>query len=174
MSCLRWTGSLWRPIGKRSSYPQRSGDYTSITRTTDRLPQVFRGPCYRAYWEARGERAPLAGHCPFPPIGTLDRRLLLWRLDGSDFTDRDVALLTLLRPHLIALAESHQALLTGRPRLTPRQREILASVASGRSNRQVARALIVAEGTVRKHLENIYAELRVNSRPRPSPRLVNS
>jgi DNA-binding CsgD family transcriptional regulator len=146
------------------SYPQRSGNYTSITRSTDRLPQVFNGPCYHAYWEARGERPPLAVTVPFPPIGTLDRRLLLWRLDSSDFTDRDVALLTLLRPHLIALAESHRALQTGRPRLTPRQWEILRLVASGRSNRQVARALTVAEGTVRKHLENIYAELRVYSR----------
>ena len=146
------------------SYPQRSGDYTSITRSSDRLPQVFRGPHFHAYWEARGERPPLAVTVPFPPIGTVDRRLLLWRDDSSDFTDRDVALLTLLRPHLIALAESHRALLIGRPRLTPRQCEILRLVASGRSNRQVARALTVAEGTVRKHLENIYGRLGVSSR----------
>jgi DNA-binding CsgD family transcriptional regulator len=146
------------------SYPQRSGDYTRITRSSDPLPQVFRGPCYHAYWEARGHRPPLALTVPFPPIGTVDRRLLLWRHDSSDFTDRDVALLTLLRQHLIALSESHRASLTGRPRLTPRQWEVLRLVASGRSNRQVARALTVAEGTVRKHLENIYAELRVNSR----------
>jgi DNA-binding NarL/FixJ family response regulator len=44
-------------------------------------------------------------------------------------------------------------------------------VALGHTNRQVARDLGLAEGTVRKHLENIYARLEVNSRTEALARL---
>jgi DNA-binding NarL/FixJ family response regulator len=37
-------------------------------------------------------------------------------------------------------------------------------VAAGHTNAQIARRLSVTEGTVRKHLENIYARLHVSSR----------
>ncbi|HET6186394.1 MAG TPA: helix-turn-helix transcriptional regulator [Trebonia sp.] len=74
-----------------------------------------------------------------------------------DFSERDRALLTLLRPHL------HQAYLDaerrrrGTPQLTPRHWELLHLVAAGHTNAQIARRLGVTEGTVRKHLENVYA-----------------
>ena len=99
-----------------------------------------------------------------PPAGTVDRRLRLWRESGSDFTDREVMILRLLRPHLTALYQRHQALRAGTPDLTPRQMEILRLVAMGCTNRQIARALMVAEATVRKHLENIFTRLDVGNR----------
>jgi DNA-binding NarL/FixJ family response regulator len=37
-------------------------------------------------------------------------------------------------------------------------------VAAGHTNAQIARRLGVSEGTVRKHLENIYGRLHVSSR----------
>jgi DNA-binding NarL/FixJ family response regulator len=37
-------------------------------------------------------------------------------------------------------------------------------VAEGLTNGQISRRLGVSEGTVRKHLENIYARLQVSSR----------
>jgi DNA-binding NarL/FixJ family response regulator len=40
----------------------------------------------------------------------------------------------------------------------------LRLVAAGHTNRQIARPLGISEGTVRKHLENIYARLQVSSR----------
>jgi DNA-binding NarL/FixJ family response regulator len=90
--------------------------------------------------------------------------LTFFRGPGPDFSERDRALLALLRPHL------HQAYLdaerrrqdTGR--LTPRQRELLGLVATGHTNAQIGRRLGLSEGTVRKHLENIYARLHVSSR----------
>ena len=50
------------------------------------------------------------------------------------------------------------------PRLTTRQWELLRLVAAGHTNGQVARRLDVSEGTVRIHLQNIYARLQVSSR----------
>jgi DNA-binding CsgD family transcriptional regulator len=48
--------------------------------------------------------------------------------------------------------------------LTTREREVLAWVARGKTNAEVARLLWLAPSTVRKHLENIYAKLGVTTR----------
>jgi DNA-binding CsgD family transcriptional regulator len=48
--------------------------------------------------------------------------------------------------------------------LSPREREILAWLARGRTNAEIAEALWIAPTTVRKHLENIYAKLGVHTR----------
>jgi DNA-binding NarL/FixJ family response regulator len=91
-------------------------------------------------------------------------RLLFFRGPGPDFSERDRALLSLLRPHL------HQAYLEaerrrgGLPQLTRRHWELLRLVAAGHTNAQISHRLEVSEGTVRKHLENIYARLQVSSR----------
>jgi DNA-binding CsgD family transcriptional regulator len=50
------------------------------------------------------------------------------------------------------------------PRLTAREREILDLVAEGKSNGEIAERLWVSPGTVRKHLDNIYAKLGVHTR----------
>jgi DNA-binding CsgD family transcriptional regulator len=91
-------------------------------------------------------------------------RIFLHRTPGPDFSERDRALLVLLRPHL------HQAYLDARrrrnpvPRLTARQTDLLRLVAEGHTNAQIARRLGLSEGTVRTHLENIYERLGVSSR----------
>jgi DNA-binding CsgD family transcriptional regulator len=80
------------------------------------------------------------------------------RHGGRDFTERDRAVLDLLQPYLSRLAKP------ATPELTPREREVLACVARGRTNAQVAQELWLAPSTVRKHLENVYAKLGVNTR----------
>lgn len=101
----------------------------------------------------------------FPVSAGRSRRLLLRRCTGRRFGDRERFLLELVQPHL-----EHQvhatATLPDDPalRLTPRQREIVALVAEGLANKQIARQLAISEGTVRKHLENAYARLDVQSR----------
>ena len=45
--------------------------------------------------------------------------------------------------------------------LTPREREVLALMAEGRSNAGIARQLWVAEGTVEKHVHSILSKLRL-------------
>jgi DNA-binding NarL/FixJ family response regulator len=46
-------------------------------------------------------------------------------------------------------------------RLTPREREVLALMAEGRSNAGIARRLWVTEGTVENHVHNLMAKLRL-------------
>ncbi|WP_433463025.1 LuxR C-terminal-related transcriptional regulator [Spirillospora sp. CA-128828] len=44
-------------------------------------------------------------------------------------------------------------------RLTPREKEVLALMAEGRSNAGIAAALVVSESAVAKHINNIFAKL---------------
>ena len=45
--------------------------------------------------------------------------------------------------------------------LTPREREVLALMAEGRSNAGIAKRLWVTEGTVEKHVHSILTKLRL-------------
>ena len=48
--------------------------------------------------------------------------------------------------------------------LTSREREVLAEIAKGRSNREIARALTVSEKTVKAHVSSVLAKLGVQDR----------
>jgi DNA-binding CsgD family transcriptional regulator len=48
--------------------------------------------------------------------------------------------------------------------LSPRQREILALVAAGRTSKEIASALGISESTVNWHLANVFARLGASSR----------
>lgn len=102
---------------------------------------------------------------PMTPLGGTDRRLLLFRLEGSpDFSEREKAMLALARPHIAELHTRRDRELRGEPNLTPRQWEVLRQVATGASNTQIARTLGLSDATVRKHLENVFFRLGVQSR----------
>ncbi|MCI0584246.1 MAG: LuxR C-terminal-related transcriptional regulator [Chloroflexi bacterium] len=104
--------------------------------------------------------------------------VLLRERDDPDFTERDRAVLELLRPHLrarearaelatLASGTAHDVDHTEPPdhvRLTTREREIVALVGAGKTNAQIAAELWVTPGTVKKHLENVYVKLGVGSR----------
>lgn len=51
-----------------------------------------------------------------------------------------------------------------RERLTQRERETMACVARGESNKEIARSLEVAESTVKIHVQNILKKLNLSSR----------
>lgn len=51
-----------------------------------------------------------------------------------------------------------------RPTLTDRERDILAQLARGLGNRDIARALFISEATVKTHLRRIYDKLGVDTR----------
>jgi DNA-binding NarL/FixJ family response regulator len=48
--------------------------------------------------------------------------------------------------------------------LTPREKEILKMIATGISNREIARKLVFSEGTLRNHISNIFGRLNVRNR----------
>jgi DNA-binding CsgD family transcriptional regulator/tetratricopeptide (TPR) repeat protein len=48
--------------------------------------------------------------------------------------------------------------------LTPRELEVLRLVATGKSNREIASALVISEHTVARHVQNIFTKLGVASR----------
>jgi ATP/maltotriose-dependent transcriptional regulator MalT len=48
--------------------------------------------------------------------------------------------------------------------LSQRELEVLRLVAAGKSNREIASALVISEHTVRRHLQNLFAKLGVSSR----------
>jgi DNA-binding CsgD family transcriptional regulator len=89
-----------------------------------------------------------------------------------DFGDRERTLCNLLQPHLLQLRRATEVRRRARATvpaapdglLTEREAEVLLHVAEGMRNREIAEALWIAPGTVRKHLDNIYAKLGVHSR----------
>lgn len=147
------------------AYPERTGDVRSVTKTSDFYTrrQYHQTPIYIEHFGLWDQEYLMKVCLPDGPGRTL--RLIYFRgKSGPDFTERDRALLTLLRPHLHA---AHQGVLNRRrgiPNLTARQWELLRLVDAGHSNRQIARRLNVTENTVRKHLENIFQRLGVTSR----------
>ncbi|WP_161964941.1 helix-turn-helix transcriptional regulator [Ornithinimicrobium cerasi] len=97
-------------------------------------------------------------------------RVLLGRAHGRPFGPRELTLAELLLPHLPPLLAAAVAEHDGatdpppHPPVTERQRSILRLVALGLPNRRIGQYLGISEATVRKHLENAYARLGVQSR----------
>jgi len=61
------------------------------------------------------------------------------------------------------LAERLAGLQLG-PSVTTREREILALIARGRANKEIAAALGIAEDTVKRHISNIFQKFEVSDR----------
>jgi DNA-binding CsgD family transcriptional regulator len=152
------------------SYPGRTGDLRSIIKLSDfySARQWHSTGMYTDHGRVLGVEHCLMLCLPEPPPRTADPerhlRLYLERGPGPDFSERDRALLVLLRPHLYQAYLDAEHYRHPVPRLTPRQRDLLRLVAAGQTNAQIARRLGISEGTVRTHLENIYKRLGVTSR----------
>ena len=77
----------------------------------------------------------------------------------------------------VALAPSIAAMLVQRVAkptvaLSPRETEVLALVAQGSSNPQIARALFLSEATVKTHLLHVFEKLGVSDRTRAVTRAM--
>ena len=94
--------------------------------------------------------------------------LLGRRLRG--FSARDVALASMLGPLLgaavdhVRLRAAHRDQRAALAVLTHREREVLALVADGRTNRDIADVLFIEARTVEKHVEHIRTKLGARSR----------
>lgn len=97
------------------------------------------------------------------PRGTTRGFFFIRAPGGRDFSERDRSVLTLLHPHLAKVRERWQQ--RREPAgLTERESQIMRLLAHGLTNKEIAAELVVATGTVRRHLENIYAKLGVHTR----------
>jgi DNA-binding CsgD family transcriptional regulator len=151
------------------SHPIRTGDLRSVVKTSDfySVRQWHSTGMYSDCIRPQGIEHHLMLALPELPEQAAGPgqylRLVLHRGPGPDFSERDRALLVLLRPHLYQACLDAERRRHPVPRLTPRQNELLRLLAAGHTNSQIARRLGISEGTVRTHLENIYDKLGVSS-----------
>ena len=89
----------------------------------------------------------------FAPVESHNHLLLATEPAWRQWVDEFRAFLPTARPHVEQLAA-----------LTPRERDLLALIATGRDNAQIAATLALSEKTVRNHVTNIYAKLHVDNR----------
>ncbi|GAA4735803.1 response regulator transcription factor [Phytohabitans rumicis] len=99
----------------------------------------------------------LLASTPDGGVGYLLKDRVLQVRDFVDAVERVAAGGCVIDPevvrHLLARRRSPLA------RLTPREREVLALMAEGRSNAAITRALIVSEKVVGKHISSIFTKL---------------
>ncbi len=159
-------GAFWRHYWdfQPCSYSVRSGDHHSITTISDFYTRrAYHDTGMYADYFGRNGIEHSAMLCLTAPAGR-SRRLVFFRGAGADFDSRDRLLMALLRPLLDELYQELERSRQPTAELTVRQWELLHLVASGRSNAEIARELVVSKDTVRTHLENIFARLHVTNR----------
>ena len=66
---------------------------------------------------------------------------------------------TAMDPEVVAQLVARRGPASPVAELTPREREVLALTAEGRSNGAIAGALVVTEGAIEKHVSNIFGKL---------------
>lgn len=106
----------------------------------------------------------------------------------KDFTSEEMDIFSRLGPHLKrafhhaqTLAQLRAAVDGEKPQaaswreidLTPRESEVLRWIATGRTNRAIAKLLDVSPATVKTHLEHIYQKLGVSNRAGAAAALRN-
>lgn len=78
---------------------------------------------------------------------------------------------TVLDPEVVAqiLARRRSSAIDS---LTPREREVLALMAEGRSNQAIAEALVVTHGAVEKHVSSIFGKLQLPANEEDNRRVL--
>jgi DNA-binding NarL/FixJ family response regulator len=70
---------------------------------------------------------------------------------------------TVFDPQVVAQLMVRRKLQDPLASLTPREREVLALMAEGRSNPAIARTMVITEGAVEKHIRSIFAKLGLHA-----------
>ena len=130
--------------------------------------RFHRTPLYNDYY-----RVIRIDHVMAVPIHVDRRYLVSFVLNRSKrgFSDRDRERLEIMRPHLgnlyrLSVAASRQWVPPAAlpDSLTPRERDVLRWVASGKTDRDIGAILGISARTVHKHLQHIYEKLGVETR----------
>lgn len=143
------------------AYRDTTGDGRAL-RLSDFLPRraLRRLALYDEFFKPFGIESSLSIRIELAPGRVVD---LGCTRSSGDFSGEDRFALDVLRSFLDRLVRLHERLPAGNP-LTRREREILAVAATGASNAEIADELVIAPGTVKKHLDNIYRKLGVANR----------
>jgi DNA-binding CsgD family transcriptional regulator len=145
------------------SWPQRSGDLTSVIQGGDFFPTEWAWLADPMSEINAGVRETMLVSLPAPPGEA--RRICFMRGSGPAFTERDRQIVMLLRPHLQEIWLDAERRRAGVPQLTAREWEVLALAATGMPYAQIAGQLFISVGTVRKHMEHVRDRLGVHSIP---------
>jgi DNA-binding CsgD family transcriptional regulator len=154
-----WTDSWAHYWHSPCSFPERTGTYHHVQMISD-------------FYTDRQRRAdPVTADCGpqtmlvLPDGQGRTLRLICGRESGTEFTEDDRFLLLLLMPHIEQMYRTRERRRSEtRVELTPRQQQLLHQLRLGHTNAQIARRLGISEGTVRSHLEHLYARLGVTNR----------
>jgi DNA-binding NarL/FixJ family response regulator len=182
-----------RLLSARAEIALATGDAEAATTAADELSEIagtYRSPGLEAAAATARGAALLAGQRPAEALQVLREGCRRWRELDAPYLAARVRLLVARACHALgdldaagleldAAAGVFDALgargdaravarLRGGPALpaglTAREAQVLALVADGRSNRDVAATLVISDKTVARHLSNIFVKIGVSSR----------
>lgn len=91
-------------------------------------------------------------------------RALQFVLAGNIYVPRNISRID-DSPLAVSGGQARQAAPAAQlPELTPRQRQVLEMIVNGKSNKEIARALQLGEGTVKMHMTALLRNLNVSNR----------
>ena len=131
-----------------------------LGRRMDHYTPSERRPRVERFWEGLERAGRLEGR---GPVARDDgsQRMIEYRAYWRFAPNRHLFALREVRPPAVPLLTSNGEPV---PRLTPRELEVLQLAADGRTTREIAEALVVSPGTVKTHLQHIYAKLDARDR----------
>src|SRR5262249_40492376 len=137
---------------------------------------LHRLPIYDYFWRPFGVEYDFGVRVNYPQRRGID---LSCTRSHKDFSDGERDLLEALRPYLLRTLQRLDANSIGETLrvefgISRREAEVLALVARGRTNSQIAVTLFLSAGTVRKHLEHLYAKLDVTTRTQAAMRAIET
>ena len=114
--------------------------------------------------ELIGERAEGAGYLLKERVGDVEEFIAA--------VERVAAGGSALDPEVVARMLGRRRVEGPVDRLTPRERDVLAAMAEGKSNQGIAQALVVTEAAVEKHVTGIFHKLGLGATPTEHRRVL--
>ena len=101
----------------------------------------------------------LAGAASGGGVGYLLKDRVARFADFADAIERVAAGATVIDPEVVSALLANRGASDPTASLTPRESEVLALMAGGRTNAAIAKHLVVSAGAVEKHISSIFAKL---------------